>query len=133
VGSGLRIDARFDYFNQSDLRSGTDSVDRAALEVPSEEEIQRTTVNRNSTLGIDYSPLRAWGVNVQLPYFDRFHSTLAEGDSELSYSHSHGIGDVRVSLPGLQSGCELRRAAMGHASAIFAVCHKPGDLEFVAC
>jgi hypothetical protein len=96
VGSGLRIDARFDYFNQSDLRSGTDSVDRAALDVPNEEEIQRTTVNRNSTLGIDYSPSRAWGVNVQLPYFDRFHSTLAEGDSELSYSHSHGIGDVRV-------------------------------------
>jgi len=96
VGSGLRVDLRYDYFNQSDLRSGTDSVDRGALEVPNEEEIQRTTINRNTTLGIDYSPSRAWGFNVQLPYFDRFHSTLAEGDSELSYSHSHGIGDIRV-------------------------------------
>ncbi|HEY0233139.1 MAG TPA: hypothetical protein VGC55_17970 [Dokdonella sp.] len=96
VGAGLRIDLRYDYFNQSDLRSGTDSVERAALEVPNEEEIQRTTVNRNTTLGIDYAPSRAWGVNVQLPYFDRFHSTLAEGDTDLSYSHSHGIGDARV-------------------------------------
>lgn len=65
VGSGLRIDARFDYFDQSDLRSGTGSVDRSALELPNEEEIQRGTVNRNTTIGIDYS-------------------------------HSHGIGDIRV-------------------------------------
>lgn len=96
VGSGLRIDARFDYFDQSDLRSGTGSVDRSALELPNEEEIQRGTVNRNTTIGIDYSPSRAWGINVQLPYFDRFHDTFAEGDESLSYSHSHGIGDIRV-------------------------------------
>lgn len=96
VGSGLRIDVRFDYFDQSDLRSGTDSVDRGSFEVPNEEEIQQTTVNRNSALGIDYSPSRAWGFNLQLPYYDRFHSTLAEGDSALSYSHSNGIGDIRL-------------------------------------
>jgi len=96
VGAGWRVDLRYDYFNQSDLRSGTDSVDRSTLEVPNEEEIQRTTINRNATLGVDFAPSRAWGVNVQLPYFDRFHSTLAEGDATLSYSHSHGMGDARV-------------------------------------
>ena len=96
AGAGLRLDLRFDYFNQDELRSGTHSVSRSALEVPNEEEIQRTTVNRNTSLGIDYAPSRRWGVNIQLPYFDRFHSTLAEGDSALSYSHSRSIGDVRI-------------------------------------
>ncbi|MEP7042868.1 MAG: hypothetical protein ABI843_07380 [Dokdonella sp.] len=96
VGSGLRIGIRYDYFNQDELRTGTDGVDRRSLELPNEEEIQRTTVNRNTTLNVDYAPFRAWGVDFQLPYFDRFHSTLAEGDTELSYSRSHGIGDARA-------------------------------------
>lgn len=96
VGSGFRVDLRYDYFNQSDLRSGTDSIDRSSLEIPNEDEIQHTTVNRNTTLGIDYAPARTWGVNVQLPYFDRYHNTIAEGDTALSYSKSSGIGDARI-------------------------------------
>jgi hypothetical protein len=96
VGSGFRVDLRYDYFNQSDLRSGTDSVDRSSLEVPNDREIQNTTINRNTTLGIDYAPSRNWGVNVLIPYFDRFHNTIAEGDTDLSYSRSNSIGDVRV-------------------------------------
>ena len=67
-----------------------------SFEVPNEEELQRTTINRNTSLGFDYSPSRNWGINVQLPYFDRWHSTLAEDTDALSYSHSRGIGDVRV-------------------------------------
>lgn len=96
VGKGFLIDLRYDYFNQDDLRSGTDSVSKGSIPLPSENEVQNTTVNRNTTLGLDYSPNRAWGVNVQLPYFDRYHNTFAEGDTELSYSNSSSIGDVRV-------------------------------------
>lgn len=96
VGSGFRVDLRYDYFNQDELRSGTDSVDRGSLEIPNEREIQNTTVNRNTTLGIDYAPSRDWGVDVQIPYFDRYHNTIAEGDTALSYSKSSSIGDVRV-------------------------------------
>src|SRR5204863_7666412 len=81
---------------QSELRSGTGRVDRDDLEVPNEREIQDFTINRNTTLGIDYAFSRAWGLDVQLPYFDRDHATLAECDSALSYSHTRGIGDVRV-------------------------------------
>jgi hypothetical protein len=96
VSSGFTIDLRYDYFNQDDLRSGTDSVDRSSIELPSDREVQNTTVNRNTTLGIDYAGSRTWGVNVQLPYFDRYHNTFAEGDTALSYSQSSSIGDVRV-------------------------------------
>jgi len=63
-GEGFRFDFRFDYFNQDQLRSGTHKVDRGSLEIPNDQEIQQTTINRNYALGFDYSPNREWGVNV---------------------------------------------------------------------
>ena len=95
-GEGIRVDLRFDYFNQDQLRSGTGKVNRGSLEVPNDSEIQQQTINRNYALGIDYSPGADWGVNLQLPYFDRYHTTIAPGDTEISTSHTKSIGDVRL-------------------------------------
>ena len=95
-GRGWRFDLRYDYFNQSELRSGSGSVDRATIELPSESEVQQTTVNRNTTFGLEYSPDANWGVSLLLPYFDRFHTTIGEGDTDVSSSQSNGIGDLRV-------------------------------------
>ena len=95
-GEGLRLDLRIDYFNQDQLRSGTHKVDRASLPIPNDEEIQQTTINRNTALGVDYSPTVDWGVNLQLPYYDRYHTTIAEGDTAVSTSHTKSIGDVRL-------------------------------------
>lgn len=60
--------------------------------------MQQDTLNRNTILGVDYSPSRLWGVHVELPYFNRFHTTIAEGDTDISTSHSTGIGDARVTV-----------------------------------
>lgn len=95
-GEGLRLDLRFDYFNQDQLRSGTHKVSRSSLPIPNEEEIQQTTINHNTALGLDYSPQLDWGVNLQLPYYDRYHTTIAEGDTAISTSHTKSIGDVRL-------------------------------------
>jgi hypothetical protein len=95
-GEGLRVDLRFDNFNQDQLRSGTGSVDRGSLAVPNDQEIQQTTINRNYALGFDYSPSANWGVNLQLPYYDRYHTTIAPGDTEISTSHTQSVGDVRL-------------------------------------
>ena len=95
-GEGFRFDFRFDYFNQDQLRSGTKRVDRGSLEVPNDQEIQHTTINRNYALGFDHSPNPDWGVNFQLPYFNRYHTTIAEGDTQISTSHTQSIGDVRL-------------------------------------
>lgn len=95
-GRGLRFDLRFDSFDQDELRNGRDRVSRGDLALPNDEEIQKRTDNRNTTLGIDYALSRSFAVNLQVPYFDRDHSTYAEGDTALSYSHSSGIGDVRL-------------------------------------
>jgi len=93
---GFRIDLRGDYFDQTQLRTGTGTVNPANLGVPSDQEIQQRTLNRISTLGIDYAPDANWGVNVQLPYIQRFHTTIAAGDTDVSTSRGSGLGDVRV-------------------------------------
>jgi hypothetical protein len=95
-GEGFRVDLRFDYFDQNQLRSGTGTVDRASLAIPNDQEIQQKTIKRNWTLGFDYSPNPDWGVNLQLPWFDRYHTTIAPGDTEISMSHTQSIGDARL-------------------------------------
>lgn len=96
VGPGLRFDLREDYINQNQLWSGGGAVSRSAFALPADQEIQQKTVTHTTTLGLDYSLNYQWGVTVQLPYIDRYHTTVGEGDTEESASHTHGIGDVRV-------------------------------------
>ncbi len=93
---GLRFDMHYDYFRQDQLRSGTGEFDRAGVSLPDEREIQQSTINRNLILGLDYSPDRDWGMNLQLPVYDRPHQTIAPGDTEISGSRSRGLGDIRV-------------------------------------
>ncbi len=78
------------------MRTGTGAVDRSKFVFPQEREIEQGTINRYTTLGLDYSPNADWGINLQLPYIDRTHQTIAEGDTAVSSSRSSGIGDVRV-------------------------------------
>lgn len=117
ASSGLSLDLRHDDFNQNDLRSGTRRVDRAGISLPADQEIQRNTANRVTTLTLDYGFSPDWAVAVQLPYLLRTHGTVAEGDTDLSTSRSSGVGDVRLlaryqGLPaernwGLQFGLKL--------------------------
>ena len=95
-GPGLSLDLRHDYFNQNDLRSGSGRVDRGAIAYPNEAEIQQQTVNRNTTLGLDYAFSADWGLSLSLPWLSRYHTTIAEGDTELSTSQSNSLGDVRL-------------------------------------
>jgi Putative MetA-pathway of phenol degradation len=92
---GFRVDLRYDYINQSELRTGTGTVDRADYPLPQEREIEKGTINRYTTLGVEYTG-DGWGLNVSVPYVDRPHSTFAEGETEVSTSHSSSLGDVRA-------------------------------------
>jgi hypothetical protein len=93
---GFRMDLRYDYFNQDQLREGSRSVDRAALDVPNDREIQQLTINRIATLALDYSPNADWGFTLTAPYIDRYHTTLAPGDTDVSTSHTRSMGDVKL-------------------------------------
>ena len=94
--SGGEAALRTEYFEQSDLRVGTSSVNRVALSLPNDDEIQRRTVNRNTWLALNYVAAATWAVSVQLPYHDRFHTTIAAGDTAISTSQATALGDARV-------------------------------------
>lgn len=96
VNPGLRLDLRYDYLDQSQLRSGTGTVARADVPVPPNREFEQGTVNRYLTLGLDYSPSKDWGINLQLPTIDRSHTTIAANDADISSSNTRSLGDVRV-------------------------------------
>jgi len=93
---GFDLGFRFEYFEQSDLRSGTHSVDRAALTFPNDDEIQQRTLNRNTWLDLNYVVDSSWALSVALPYHDRFHTTIAAADTAVSTSRARGLGDVRL-------------------------------------
>jgi len=95
TASGFSIDLRQDYYDQDQLRSGTSVVSKSSLELPNEQEVQLRTTNRNTLLSLDYGISRTWGVHLQLPYFNRSHDTIPEGETEISHSHSSSLGDVR--------------------------------------
>jgi len=97
---GWRVDLRYDYINQNQLRHGSGTASNAdiatALANGSAAETEQITTNRYYTLGIDYSPDRAWGFNLQVPYVDRNHATLSAGDSANTNSHTQSIGDIKL-------------------------------------
>lgn len=93
---GLHLSVREDYFDQSRLMHGTDTVSRSAFQYPADEEVQRKTINRTTLLGASYNFSRYWGISAQLPYTDRHHQTIAGGDTDISTSDTRGIGDLRL-------------------------------------
>jgi hypothetical protein len=96
ASSGWRLDVRYDFFEQDQLRSGTDSVSPGDFTFPADREVQQYTINRNYTFALDYSPSKDWGLTAILPWFDRAHATIAAGDTEISTSHDTGISDLRL-------------------------------------
>lgn len=93
---GTLFSLRYEYFDQDQLRSGSGSVDRHALALPNDGEIQLDTSNRNVFLQFDDAIDPTWAVSIQLPYHDRVHRTIAAGDTEASSSQARGFGDARL-------------------------------------
>jgi hypothetical protein len=96
MSPGLEESVNYQYYNQDNLRSGTGNADKALYPFPNDQEIQQDTLTRSTTLGLDYVAAPNWGFGLQMPYFDRFHSTVAPSDTQISESHADGIGDIRL-------------------------------------
>ncbi len=93
---GLGADVSYQYYDQDNLRAGSGSADRAALPVPDTREIQQDTLTRSAALGLDCAAGPNWGADLVVPTYDRFHSTIAPGDTGISESRASGIGDIRL-------------------------------------
>jgi hypothetical protein len=97
ASAGWRMSIEYDYLHQDQLRSGTQTLST----VPDGIELERETLNRYITAGLDYSPSSNWNFNLLVPYVVRTHSTYGEFDStqplpELSSSRSSSLGDVKL-------------------------------------
>ena len=106
---GLALDLRWDYINQDQLRSGTGTISPVAASQFNNDstEVERYTRTSYFTLGVGYNINPDWGINVQIPWVDRSHSTFGvpgagwDGASIVSGSgaydsHTSSIGDVKV-------------------------------------
>ena len=62
---GLKMDIRYDYLNQNQLRSGTGKISSAAASQintsTGPQEVEKYTENHYITLGFDYSTNMDWG------------------------------------------------------------------------
>jgi hypothetical protein len=110
---GTTLSVRYDYVPQTTLRSGTQIVNRAAIDLPTDREIERSTFNHSLTFTLDHRFANDFGLDVQLPVLTRPHETIAEDTIEPSRSDTKGIGDLRVvgrwqglSTPGTVTGIE---------------------------
>ncbi len=105
---GTRVDLRYEYVVQDQLRSGTSKVTPRGE--PGEHDELKTR-NQNMLIGIDHSFDSRWGLSVYVPYVRRDHTHqdnhLEEEVHEDGEVHAHlhseleswdirGIGDIRV-------------------------------------
>ena len=116
---GFAVAFRYNSFTQDRLYHGSSQVARTELDVPNDQEIQQETRNRQAWLDLDYTT-GPWTIRVQLPWVDRYHTTIGEGDTAISTSQARGFGDVKVtarwiadrdSPVGLQFGLKLPTGA----------------------
>ena len=114
---GLRAELRYDYLPQTQLRSGRNRIDAGSIALPADREIETYSYNHYITAGLDWSQSRNFAVNAQLPIIGRPHATVAQGDTDRSYSRTSGIGDARITarwqgfggpgITGVQLGLKL--------------------------
>ena len=139
AAAGWRLSLQYDYLNQDQLRSGTHAASPAqVVNSPTTGELEHATASRFLTLGLSYSPNADWGVNLQIPYLIRTHSSYTDTTSapfasaqldpaNLSASRSAGLGDIKLIgsyqglLPthnlGLQLGVKLPTGRYGGPDA----------------
>jgi hypothetical protein len=105
---GFKVDFRYDYLNQDQLRSGTGTLSASdASKISNDgdpQEVEKYTTNNYLTLGLEYNVRPSLGVNIQLPYILRSHTTLGTasngnvgGDGGGQYhSETYNLGDFKV-------------------------------------
>ncbi len=92
--TGFKFDLRYDYINQSQLRSETSSISPQAasklLSSGNPQEVETYTKNNYITATSEYSFNSSWKLSLQLPYIMRKHSTL--GTASDGYTAGTGGG-----------------------------------------
>jgi hypothetical protein len=139
--TGWRVNLEYTYIDQDQLRIGTRAATPAeVVNNPSNPalgggEIEKDTINRYLTLGINYRANADWNVNLLVPYVVRSHTTYGTqlqpytpaetAPDQISGARVSNLGDVKLIgnyqglLPthnlGLQLGVKLPTGQYGNA------------------
>jgi hypothetical protein len=110
--SGWMVDLKQDYIDQNKLRSSTHTVSNADKVLPNAREIEDYTTQYYTTLSVDYKNESPWGLTLSIPYVDRTHATVVDGDTDTTHSHTKSLGDIRLigryQIDGMGSGWGVR-------------------------
>ena len=141
AATGWRVNLEYTYIDQDQLRIGTRTATPAeVVNNPSNPalgggEIEKGTINRYLTLGINYRPSADWNVNLLVPYVVRTHTTYGTqlqpytpaetAPDQISGARVDNLGDIKLLgnylglLPthnlGLQLGVKLPTGQYGTA------------------
>lgn len=134
--AGWRLNVQYDYINQSQLRSGTGGISSAQVaainDAGGDQEVERGTTNRYTTVGLSYRPSADWGFSLLVPYIDRSHGTYGAATNpltpdQISAATVSSLGDIKFItswqgvLPmhnlGFQFGVKLPTGAYGGPNA----------------
>ena len=124
------------FINQNQLRSGTGTISAAKVaainDVGGNQEVERDTINRYTTLGLTFASSADWNFRLMLPYIDRSHTTYGATTNPvtpaaISGATANGLGDSKLIatyqgfLPthnlGIQFGIKLPTGHYGGANA----------------
>ncbi len=138
---GLRFNLEYDFINQEQLRTGTGTANAAqVVNAPANPalgggEIEKQTINRYLTLGVNYAPDPSWNFTMLVPYVMRTHTTYGQqstpytnaetSPNQISGARLSELGDIKLIgsyqglLPthnlGLQLGVKLPTGHYGTA------------------
>lgn len=91
----VRLDLRYEYVDQNELRSGKRRIGAAD---DTSDTLEQRTLNRNWLTTIDYAHSKNWSFSAQLPVVNRSHSHIADptgAATEESWNFTRA-GDARV-------------------------------------
>src|SRR5579871_1080471 len=90
-----RVDMRFEYINQNQLRSGTRRISQAE---DTADTTELRTINRNLQTTFDYALSKSWALSAAMPIIDRAHSHIADptGAATPEQWNFTRIGDLRL-------------------------------------
>jgi len=100
--SGWAVGISYDLIDQNQMRAGRKDIGQAAAEAilnpPGHpgNEVELQTLSRTSTVSADYNTA-GWGVSVQIPFVNRYHTTLQDGtQAGYNFNKYDALGDARV-------------------------------------
>jgi hypothetical protein len=100
--SGWAVGLSYDYINQNHMRAGRTNIDQATAETilnppgHTGNEVELQTLSRTTTFSVDYNS-SDWGISIQVPFVDRYHTTLQDGtQAGYNFNQYNALGDARI-------------------------------------